>query len=115
MVCCSLRAWWAARPTPQVVIEYPEPELAEVYLQNSGDADLSPGICIELKCEREKLLASDGLRGFALAEENGGKMLIGYEEGEPLAVIAPGERWKVAWLRFKEHTEVKTNVRTAEF
>jgi len=105
----------AAPAEPQVVVEYPEPELAEVYLLNSGAADLSPAVRIELEFDRDKLLASDALRGFALAEENGGKILIEYAETTPLAVIAPGRRWKVAWLRFKERTEIQTNVRTDEF
>ncbi len=106
-----------AAGVPKVMLEYPEPELAEIVLLNNGQADLSPRIRIDVECDRGKLLAADGLRGFILhdgapdqsaqAPPNGLRLEYGLDER--LSIIAPGEQWKVGWLRFKQKTEVRVN------
>ncbi|MBN2270185.1 MAG: DUF3142 domain-containing protein [Sedimentisphaerales bacterium] len=96
----------------QILVEYPEDpnrELVELAVQNSGNADLSPMMRLNIECDRTNLLASDGLRGFALIESGPGGLSLEYKDPKPLAVLAPGEQWKIGWLRFKQETEVKVN------
>jgi len=102
---------------PSVRIEFPEEpkrELVELVLGNCGNADLSPRIRIDIECDRGRLLACDGLRGFTLSEAGPSGMCLEYRETEPLAALAPGERWKVGWLRFKESTPISVNASILE-
>jgi hypothetical protein len=105
----AVMAGRAVAGTPKVMLEYPEAELAEIVLLNNGEADLSPRIRIDVECDRGKLLAADSLRGFTLQDSAADKLFLEYNQGQQLAVIAPGERWKVGWLRFKQETEVRAN------
>ncbi len=93
-----------------VEVEYPQPELAEIIIANSGEIDLSAKINIEVEYEVYKLIAADGLNGFAIDETKPSKICFKYSENSNDPIIRAGERWKVAWLRFKEKTEVKTHV-----
>jgi hypothetical protein len=94
----------------QVEVEYPQPELAEVVLTNSGQADLSAEVRIEIECDRDKLVAADGLCGFALAETKPSRVYLEYGTTTISPMIRAGEQWKIAWLRFKHETEAKPHV-----
>ncbi len=102
------------RESLQVEVEYPEPELAEIMLVNSGEADLSSKVRVEVECGQDKLLAGDGLRGFALAQTNPSRICLEYEGSESFSTISPGERWKIGWLRFRHKMEVEPNVTTLQ-
>ncbi len=99
---------------PKALIEYPEPELAELVLLNDGEADLSPRICIDIECDRDELLAGDGLRGFSLEETGPAQIRLEYKGTDPLSMIAPGEQWKVGWLRFKKFARIRCVVTMLE-
>ncbi|MHC4648990.1 MAG: hypothetical protein ACYTBJ_26345 [Planctomycetota bacterium] len=95
-----------------VRVDYPEPALAEISLVNDGEVDMPAPAVIELGCEQGKLIASDGLRGFALAQPKVSKTCLVYSDTMSGVTIGAGERWKVGWLRFTEEMEVNANVRT---
>jgi hypothetical protein len=94
----------------QVEVEHPQPELAEILLANSGQADLSAEVRIEIECDRDKLVAADGLCGFTLAETEPSRVCLQHGGTTVSPVIRAGERWKIAWLRFKHEIEVKAHV-----
>jgi hypothetical protein len=98
----------------QVDVEYPQPELAEIVLSNSGQADLSAEVDVEIECDREKLVAADSLCGFALAETGPSRIRLAYGGTTISPMIRAGERWKIAWLRFKHRTEVRPHVAVVE-
>jgi len=106
----AIMAGQIPRETLQVEVEYPQPELAEIVLVNGGEADLSAEVRIEIGCEREKLVAADSLCGFALAEMKPSRVCLAYDGTTMSPIIRAGERWKVAWLRFKHKIEVKPHV-----
>jgi hypothetical protein len=93
-----------------VEVEYPQPELAEIVLTNSGQADLSADVRVEIECDRGKLVAADGLCGFALTETEQSRVRLAYGGTAASAMIRAGDRWKIAWLRFEQKTEVKPHV-----
>lgn len=94
----------------QVEVEYPQPELAEIVLTNGGEADLSAEVRIEIECDRKKLVAADSLCGFAIAEMKPSRICLVYGGTTISPIIRAGERWKVAWLRFKHKIEAKPHV-----
>ncbi len=94
----------------EVQVVYPEPELAEVELVNAGETDLTPKLSIRLEWQTGALIAADALRGFSMTEiERLSRRLRSNGEREWVR-MAPGERWKIAWLRFDRKTEVKAHV-----
>jgi len=90
-------------------VAYPEACLAEVVLVNDGEMGVSVPSGIELEYEAAKVMAGDGLQGFALG---GGvwRNRLDYAERASMRQIRVGERWTVGWLRFSEETEVKAYV-----
>ncbi len=101
------------RQNLQVAVEYPQPELAEIVLINGGEADLSAEVHIEIECDRKELVAADSLRGFAIAERKPSSISLAYGGTTAAPLIRAGERWKVAWFRFTNRTEVTPHVRMA--
>lgn len=91
-------------------VVYPQPELAEIVLTNSGQADLSAEVLIEIECDRDKLVAADGLCGFVLAETEPSRVRLKYGGTTISPMIRAEDSWKIAWLRFKHETEVKAHV-----
>lgn len=98
------------RENLQVEVEYPQPELAEIVLINGGEADLSAEVRIEIECDRKTLVAADSLSGFAIAEMKPSRICLAYGGTTISPIIRAGERWKVAWLRFKHRIEAKPHV-----
>jgi hypothetical protein len=102
------------RKNLQVTVEYPQPELAEVVLINDGEVDLSAEVQIEIECDRRALVAADGLCGFAIAERKPSRIFLVHGGTAVSPIIGAGERWKVAWLRFQNRTEVTPHVSLAQ-
>ncbi len=83
-------------------VSWPEPGLAEITLVNSGETTepLPAGLSLRLPAA-EKILTGDGLGGFRLEVREGEVQGIARATHVPAdAMIAPGRRMKIAWLRF---------------
>lgn len=85
-----------------VALEWPEPGLAEIVVVNAGTTSEPPPARVALRWPAgEKLLTSDGLGGFRLEARNGeAQMNAVAATVPPDALLAPGQRRKLAWLRF---------------
>jgi hypothetical protein len=102
------------RKTLQVEVEYPQPELAEVVLINDGAVDLSAAVRIGVECDRKEIVAADGLSGFAIVEMKPSRISLVHDGTTVSPIIRAGERWKVAWIRFKSRIEGTPHVSLAQ-
>lgn len=91
------------------VCQWPEPNLAEIYLVNSGDVDVSGRISVSLAFEGS-CLAGDGLKGYSVVEEKDGSVWIRPENIRAGWRIRSQDKIKIAWCRFNQQTEVKAYV-----
>jgi len=98
------------RESLRVEVEYPEPELAEIVLVNDGEADQSARVSINIECGQEKVVASDGLRGYIITRTNSSGICLQYYGEKIFSTIRAGERWKIGWIRFRHKMEVEPNV-----
>ena len=106
----SVMAGRIPRDSVRVEVEYPEPELAEIVLVNDGETDQPAGAKIEVGCKGEDVIASDGLRGYAVTRTDTGSICLEYRGEKVFSTIRAGERWKIGWIRLKKEMEVKTHV-----
>ena len=106
----SVMAGRIPRDSVRVEVEYPEPELAEIVLVNDGETDQPAGAKIEVGCKGEDVIASDGLRGYAVTRTDSGSICLEYRGEKIFSTIRAGERWKIGWIRLKKEMEVKTHV-----
>jgi hypothetical protein len=85
-----------------VAIAWPEPGLAEIYAVNAGTTTEPPPARVTLRWPAgTPLLASDGLGGFQLEARAGeAQMELAATAVPPDALLAPGARRQIAWLRF---------------
>ncbi len=92
----------APAPKITVAVEWPEPGLAEIVAVNAGTtSELPPGRVALRWPAPEKLLAADGLGGFQLETRGGeAQMEAVAATVPPDAFLAPGQKRKIAWLRF---------------
>jgi len=93
----------------EVLLEWPHPYLAEVYLVNSGDVDVTDAITVRLEFAGD-CLAADGVLGYAVQEDQERRLLIYAENRLPFQRLRSQEKTKIAWCRFNTETEVKANV-----
>jgi hypothetical protein len=105
----TLRAVLAGR-NPQgavrVAVRAPEPGLVEIDLLNTGDGQADTPSPISIGWLDGSLLAADGLAGYQVVRD---KRAIHLERLRP-AILRPGERWTIGWLRFTAPTEVHIEV-----
>jgi hypothetical protein len=85
-----------------VAVAWPEPGLAEIYAVNAGTTTEAPPTRVTLRWSAgERVLASDGLGGFQLESRAGeAQMELAATAVPPDALLAPGARRQLAWLRF---------------
>jgi len=108
----TLAAVMAGEPPRQelrVEVVHPQPELAEIVLVNAGLTDIPPRVRVDLAWESGELIGADGLRGCALKMVSPTRARLDFGQNEELAGLAPGERWQIGWLRFKQKAEVRGN------
>jgi hypothetical protein len=91
-------------------VEHPDPELLDIVLVNEGNVDLPARGEVEVEWEKGRLVAGDGLRGWRLETAGAGGIELRRDGSAELDVLAPGERWRIGWLRFDEQTEVTVHV-----
>jgi hypothetical protein len=94
----------------RIEVEYPKPKLAEIILVNDGETDLSAKLGIKIECPQQKVVASDGLRGYIITKANPLSICLEYHGENRFSTIRVGERWKIGWIRFRCETEVKAHV-----
>lgn len=95
----------------EAVIDWPQSNLAEVYLVNSGDVDISVPVTVSLDSGAGDCLAADGLKGYTVHEDGQeGTVLLYPDNVGPVWRIRAQEKVKIAWCRFDKETEVKANV-----
>jgi hypothetical protein len=85
-----------------VAVEWSEPGLAEIVAFNAGTTSEPPPARVAVRWPpAERPLASDALGGFRLATRPGeAQMELAAATVPPDALLAPGQRRKLAWLRF---------------
>ena len=86
-----------------------ESGLVEISLINDGELDLSSRLAVEVRWADARLVAGDGLGGFALAEPNGfaAKLLNNQRSFR----LRAGEKQIIGWLRFDQDREVQLEVK----
>lgn len=95
----SLRAE-AVKPNPG------SPELVEIHLLNDGEADAERPGKIVLRWSGAPPIAADALAGYRLQGWPESAQLLA-PSGDLPAVLRPGERKTLAWLRFARPTEIR--------
>jgi hypothetical protein len=85
-----------------VEVNWSEHGLAEIFIVNSGTTtEALPAQLAVHWPEAERLQAADGLGGFRLdARDGAGQAMIVATAVPTDALLAPGRRIKIAWLRF---------------
>jgi hypothetical protein len=98
-----------------VAVEWPEPGLAEIVAVNTGTTSELPPARVTLRWPTaEKLLTSDGLGGFRLEARSGEAQMNAIAATlPPDAFLAPGQRRKIAWLRFAHELPLEAVVSAA--
>ena len=102
------------RESLDVEVAWPEPNLAEIVLVNSGQADVAAARGVRVEWKKPDLLAADGLRGFSVSGKDERTALLTRSADEGLSLLAPGDRWKIGWLRFKTAAEVRACVTSTQ-
>ena len=81
-----------------------ESGLAEISLENDGELDISSRLAVTARWSNARLVAGDGLRGFALVD-NGLTTATFQTLAQPCRLPA-SEKLTVGWLRFDRDCEV---------
>lgn len=90
-----------------------EPGLVEIDLANDGTADAPAAVTLTARWSDAKLIAADGLNGYAVNRDgDASAQLVPAESAAGLRLdrLAPNARRTVAWLRFDRDTEVHVDV-----
>jgi hypothetical protein len=85
-----------------------EPGLIEISLVNDGELDLSSRLAIKTRWSGARFTAGDGLRGFALAEQEVSSAR--FETGVRPHRLPAGEKYVIGWLRLTEDREVQVEL-----
>ncbi|HUW56921.1 MAG TPA: DUF3142 domain-containing protein [Planctomycetota bacterium] len=104
----------APRRRLDVQVVYPQAELAEVELVNTGEVDLTPDVTVRLEWRTGALVAADALRGFSMSETAPRHRSLQAGRAREFVRMAPGERWTIAWLRFTQETEVQAHAHATD-
>ncbi len=92
----------------EVTVRRTEPGLVEVVWVNDGQQREALTRGVELRWSGARLIAADGLAGYAAEAATDGAIRIKPISGA--AELAPKQSRAVAWLRFDHDTEVTTHV-----
>lgn len=86
-----------------------EAGLTEVILVNEGDLDISSRLAVEVRWTDARLIASDALRDFELADRRTSAARF-QTPSQPVRLRA-GDRLTLGWLRFDRDCEVRCELR----
>jgi hypothetical protein len=87
-----------------------EAGLTEVILVNEGDLDISSRLAVEVRWTDARLIASDALRDFELADRRTSAARF-QTQSQPVRLRA-GDQLTLGWLRFDRDCEVRCELRT---
>ena len=82
-----------------------EPGLVEISLVNGGELDISSRLAVRVRWQNTRLVAGDGLRGFALVE--GGSSTVTFQTRTEPCRVPAGEKQVIGWLRLSQDREVE--------
>ena len=104
--------------TAKLQITYPRKELAEISWLNTGDVDQTLLDQVAVNWDQAKLIAADGLGGFSFSSSHltssSNSGLLRHAKDQPLPSIAPGQEYKIGWLRFDKEVEINAQIRNAK-
>jgi len=86
-----------------------EPGLVEINLVNDGDLDFSSRLAIEVRWQRARLVASDGLGGFEPVVGN--PSTVKFQNRSQPRRLPAGEQLVIGWVRLTEDREVELEIR----
>lgn len=86
-----------------------EAGLTEVILVNEGDLDISSRLAVEVRWTDARLIASDALRDFELADRRTSAARF-QTQSQPVRLRA-GDKLTLGWLRFDRDCEVRCELR----
>jgi len=86
-----------------------EAGLTEVILVNEGDLDISSRLAVEVRWSDARLIASDALRDFELADRRTSAARI-QTQSQPVRLRA-GDKLTLGWLRFDRDCEVRCELK----
>jgi hypothetical protein len=112
----TLRAVMAGRAPAAVVraeVRRSEGTLAEVDLQNVGDADAPFNQAVSLHWRGADLVAADAIGGFERSEGNG-QLILRPSSDLSTERLAPGDRRAIGWVRLSKDKEVIADVSTIQ-
>jgi hypothetical protein len=88
-----------------------EPNLFEIELMNTGDADAALSCQVSARCAGAKILASDALDGFERKDQAQQQITLRADKSAIAPRLAPGEKRTVGWIRTSNvETEVRADV-----
>ena len=96
-------------PDMRAEVRAARPALVEIDLFNAGQADQLSSVQVALRWRAARLVACDGLNGFASADT--GTNVVRFTSKGPWR-LAPGDRRNIGWLRFDQEAEVQIEVST---
>lgn len=105
------------RPIASLIaeVERPEPGLVEIVVTNRGQTTepLPPSVTLKWKNDA-RVLAADGIGGFRLEIFGGQAQGIARAANVPVdAIVAPGGKARIAWLRFAHEVSVEVSLPAA--
>ncbi|MDB6064305.1 MAG: hypothetical protein JWR26_513 [Pedosphaera sp.] len=95
------------RENVRVEVRRPESGLVEISLINEGEADLSSRPVVEIRWQKGRLVAADGLRDFEVVDAGPNTLQLRAKSTITHSRLTPGERQAMGWLRFNEEVEVQ--------
>ncbi len=98
------------KPKLEVRLRQEVPGLLDLDLVNTGEADADSGVAVSVSWEDNRLLAMDGLGGFA-GDQPMPNVICFNKDRERLRA---GETRAVGWLRFDKNAEVHVDVHTQD-
>jgi len=93
------------QPSTEIHLQRPEPELVEVALEASGEADSLLEGAVELRWQGARLLAADAVGGYTSDRQGPSALQLRPPPGMP-GRLAPGKNLVIGWLRFDRPPEI---------
>jgi hypothetical protein len=95
----------------RVELARPKPGLLEITLVNDGEAVPSSRLAVEIRWQKNRLVAADGLRDFEAMDSGPSQVLFRQKSTRTAGRLMPGERQVIGWLRFNEEVEVQVEIK----
>jgi hypothetical protein len=104
----AMMAGQPPQPHTQAVAVRTSSGLTEIHLVNDGELDLTGPVGVAVHWADARLVAGDGIGGFALAED--GPVAARWQNPRPGFRLLAGETQTIGWLRLSDDGEVQCEV-----